>query len=390
MHLRRLTLDHNEVQILDPVLTLPSLEALSVTHNQLRSVNLASKHESRLRHLDLSHNQLVGLHGLKATPHLRTLKLESNDLLALYLPGCILRLRLLNVNHNRRLRILDVQSHTKLRALFVDGCALRGPEYVANLGRAVQLETLSMKSLVQGIISWPRGLPPSLKRLFLSGSTWVEYPSNGDASSSNDRTTSGTLVPEPEVPRGTTPLPQLVYLDLSHTQVTPVPWWLATLCPALRHADFSHNPLRTHNDLKILAHCARLKRLDLSWCAIDRTSELVRTLEQTRIEMLDTRGNPCTTGLYQLSAPPVPLSGDTFTPPAGLISEEEQATTATQADANWRRTRPWSVDFVHARALHRGTLAMGCSFLRVLDRLWVTDDEVVMARRLLGYDLEVG
>lgn len=388
MHLRRLTLDHNQVQALDPAPTLPSLETLSAAHNQLRSINLASMHESHLRHLDLSNNQLVGLHGLKTTPHLRTLNLESNDLLALDLPGCIPRLRLLNVNHNRRLRILDVQSQSRLRTLFADSCALRGPEYVANLGRAVQLETLSMKSMVQGMISWPRGIPPSLKRLFLSGSTWVEYPSNGDASVSNDRTTSGTLIAEPEVPRGSTPLPQLVYLDLSHTQLTQVPWWLATLCPVLRHADFSHNPLRTHDDLEALAYCARLKRLDLSWCAINRTSEIVRTLDQTRIEMLDTRGNPCTARLYQLPAPPLLIGADTSTTSAGVVSGEEQATAATQADANWRRTRPWNVDFVHARALHRGSLAMGCSFLRVLDRLWVADDEVVMARRLLGYDLE--
>lgn len=488
VHLRRIILNRNEVRELSPLLGLPVLETINAQDNCLRAVDLSAqsscqggsdsgstaradperKKTLRLRHLDLSSNQLVRITGLPSVPHMRTLNLQNNQLLDFDIRDALPRLRILKLQRNPGLHFLDVQSQPRLRTLYIDGTSLRGPYWVANLTKAHELETLSMRNMTGGVVSWPRLLPRSLKRMFLSGSTWIEDIHFPEAPPSPTTLAPSVSCDEPShtpkqqnataaSPRFSEAdnshpltLAQLVYMDLSHCQISQLPPWLAQVSPALRHANLSHNWFRTQADLEVLAHWPRLKRLELKACQVERTSDLVRVLKNGRVEMLDTRFNPCTAGMYQESIPldlpaqpqhldcfehpqhaqhseqdrnpksrkvpkgpsqvpapaPVPALASTSAlsaaaiaslrqwrgpdddhpAPVHVYSEAEQVDLATRADDAWVRAQPWSLMFSQGRALHRGALAMGVKHLRVLDGIWVQEEDWTLARRLLGHD----
>ncbi len=406
--LRVLRADNVQASSLRGIEQLTSLESVSLQGNQIRIVDLNLVNWPHLQHLSVSHNELITFRALERVPDLRSLKLDHNRLSRLDSLSALRKLRVLRVSGNSELQRLDVQGLKKLRTLYADFCDLRS---VDHLGAAPELENLSLRSQASGSLRWPSELPRTLHRLFLSGNNLQGQLESFAAAT----------------PRVN--LDELVYLELAGCQLDSLPESLWRTMPNVRHLNLDYNLFR---ELPRLQALARLKRISLVSCRINTATGLARGVEKMRIESIDSRLNPCTTGMYapvvlptsspdqdeagidpkaapfphpavvqpdfarkQLEAEEEAAGNESDAhksffhkrlplPPAGVSISAEGAAQTKRNEQVDRRFFPTLPEPAQAmRRLHRGILGLACPRLQFLDGLPVREEEAQEARRLI-------
>ena len=412
--LRILRADNNEVESLDGLESLSALESLSLRHNQVTSVNLQKCGWPALQTLHLSHNRLTSVEHLDCVPQLRTLCLDHNNLASLNCAKQLPRLRILRVSFNSRLEVLDIHGLHRLQTLYADFCAL---SEIHGMGDALRLANLSLRAQSSEVFEWPRSLPSSIQRLFLSGNML-----QNSFSKQSFLHSSGPVWSE------------LIYLELAGCQLEKIPTALWAMMPNIRHLNLDYNLFR---ELPSLLKLRRLARLSCVSCRIVRTAGMARAVELLQLESLDTRNNPCTLGFYGHAAtighftsskpgatklPPgfasktAPFPDPSVVQPAwstraalehdaldtstlqksffhkrlpatqGDPTETEVGAAQVQAfeavDSRFVKTLPEEVR--KQRILHRGVIAMSCPRLRYLDGILVEEVEVDEANQMLA------
>ncbi len=292
-HLHTLKADHNGISSLDGIDKIRSLTHVSLSGNRLKGVNLATTQWAGLETLDASHNQLISIRGLALMRRLKSLNLDHNDLNMVDLSPIMPKLRVLRVSGNAHLQTLDVAPAKRLRTLYADYCDL---DRIENLDQLEHLDNLSMRQQAEAAIVWPADQLRDVRRLFLSGNAFPQGIS-----------TSGAALPDPRKhiapalsaqPSLTQPLRflNLVYLELSACQLMQLPEDLAEMAPNLRSLNLDHNLIST---LPNLTGMQRLKRLSLVGCRVKKSKSLITAVRGlTELQVLDSRTNPCTLGLY--------------------------------------------------------------------------------------------
>ncbi|KDN52631.1 L domain-like protein [Tilletiaria anomala UBC 951] len=408
--LKHLRADSTQIDSINGIDSIATLESISLQHNNLKTIDLQGTTWTELRHLSLSHNQLESLTGLTHLAHLYTLQVEHNNLSQLDCRGGLRKLRLLRVSGNPRLSILNIKDLAKLRTLYADFCHL---DEIQHLPHAKRLENLSLRAQQNSDFRWPRHLPSSIQRMFLSGNPLQNSLPGEDAGE----------------------LTNLVYLELAACQLEQLPDHMWSLMPNLRHLNLDHNLFVELPNLRALH---RLKRLSAVSCRLEKTAPIIRALQDLPLESLDTRMNACTHGLYApiiapsryveprtpnsdnlpkgfaSVAPPFPnpavvqpafsqkelslgkqaedpsAAHKSFfhkrlpTPIRGASNSEQgvsQTAMTLAADARFIRALPEAAR--QQRTLHRGVLAMACAQLTHIDGLPVSDAEIEEASRLL-------
>lgn len=293
--LHTLNADKNQLTSLDGIDRLSSLVNVSLSGNQLRSVHLEQTQWRDLESLNLSHNDLVSVRGLGAMQRLRSLNLDHNRLARVDLGTSMPKLRVLRVSGNTALTWLDVLPVRKLRTLYADYCALHSIE---NLDQLTRLNNLSMRQQVEASVAWPARQLRDVRRLFFSGNAFPDgigsralLAGAGEEAEDPDLTPRAHPLPSPSIR-----FLNLVYLELAACQLTSLPAELAELAPNLRALNLDHNLIST---LPPLQGMHRLKRLSVVGCRIKKSKSIIKAVHGLReLQVIDTRTNPCTLGLY--------------------------------------------------------------------------------------------
>ncbi|EPQ28764.1 uncharacterized protein PFL1_03567 [Pseudozyma flocculosa PF-1] len=291
-HLHTLIADHVHVSSLDGINRLPGLVHLSLSGNLLRGVNLERTAWRDLETLNLSHNALITVRGLGTLRRLRSLNLDHNRLSRVDLEPSMPKLRAMRISGNPSLTSLDVLPARKLRTLYADYCAL---DSIQNLESLTRLDNLSMRQQVEARVVWPARHLRDTRRLFFSGNA---FPQGLDFEALPSAA-SATSPPELQLRRQPAPMVRflnLVYLELAACQLTALPVELPELAPNLRSLNLDHNLIST---LPPLAGMQRLKRLSVVGCRIKKSKSIIKAIRGLdELQVIDTRTNPCTLGLY--------------------------------------------------------------------------------------------
>ncbi|CBQ71918.1 conserved hypothetical protein [Sporisorium reilianum SRZ2] len=292
-HLHTLKADGNAITSLDGIDKIRSLAHVSLSGNRLKGINLATTQWAGLETLDASHNQLISIRGLSLMRRLKSLNLDHNDLNMVDLTPVMPRLRVLRVSGNVHLQTLDVAPAKRLRTLYADYCDL---DRIDNLDQLENLDNLSMRQQAEAAITWPADQLRDVRRLFLSGNAFPQ------GISTTSKTAEAARKPIAAALGAQPPLVQplrflnLVYLELSACQLMQLPEDLAQVAPNLRSLNLDHNLIST---LPSLAGMQRLKRLSLVGCRVKKSKSIITAVRGlAELQVLDSRTNPCTLGLY--------------------------------------------------------------------------------------------
>ncbi|KAG8981599.1 hypothetical protein FRB93_008526 [Tulasnella sp. JGI-2019a] len=423
-HLRELKLDGNCVTRLDGIAQLDGLVKASIRGNAFDGVlDLARVHWPRMEVLDLSENRLTDVRGIGRLKALISLNLDNNELEAFNTPTITkapssapsvivnLKLRVLRLSGNRLAR-LELGSEPSspvasswcafpgLRTLYADDNCLGE---LVSLESLTRLENLSLREQRRsdGIVLSARSVR-DIKRLYLSGNA---LPAHLFVSSS--------------------PLYNLVYLELASCRLTSLPNNLAACVPNLRVLNLNYNFLTGEDIVRSLTTSGgggikRLRKLTAvggrvkSWKGV--VGKLLRGLGE--LEVLDFRMNPFTLGWYFpllvnasdllsavqptcASSAPLPQQYHTETSPSSPSREaaaapqkpwrkSPYAPTWMELDERFRRDLP---DAVYVERLaYRGLVMRACDSgsggtggkLKMLDGVDVTDGEREKAGKLLS------
>ncbi|KAG8875276.1 hypothetical protein FRB97_005253 [Tulasnella sp. 331] len=422
-HLRELKVDGNCVTRLDGITQLDGLVKVSIQGNALGGVlDLYGVRWPRMETLDLSENRLTDVRGISRLKALISLNLDNNELEAFNTPSGSAntssstspvtvnsRLRVLRLSGNR-LAHLELGSDASvsslsspswcafpgLRTFYADGNRLGE---VVGLEGLTRLENLSLREQRRsdGIVLSGRSIR-DIKRLYLSGNA---LPAHLFISSS--------------------PLYNLVYLELASCRLTSLPQNLAACVPNLRVLNLNYNFLSGEDIVRGLTTppsgggLRRLRKLTMvggrvkSWRGV--VGKLLRGLGE--LEVLDFRMNPFSLGWYfpllvnasdLLSAvqptshlsTPAPQQSETSpssSPTRDSASQKSRrkspyAPTWMELDERFRRDLPDAVYM--ERLAYRGLVMRACGSggpggkLNMLDGVEVTDGEREKAGKLLS------
>ncbi|EXJ84372.1 hypothetical protein A1O3_05039 [Capronia epimyces CBS 606.96] len=274
VHLRNLKANNNRISNIDGILDLSSLLQLQLGGNELTTVDFEGSELSRLRTLDLSHNQLVTVQNLHCLPELAELDL-SHNLLDEFPPPSVdkaLAVRDLRLAHNH-LAVIQLQAMPLITRLDLDGNSI---QEIRGLSLAYNLEMLSLREQREcpHVIDLVLSTPNECREIRLS----------------SNQTQSGTF----RLPR----LPQnnLRELEIAACGISELPAGFGASFPNCRALNANFNAI---SDIAPLRQLVQLKSLLL---AKNRIKKLRRTcLVLSRLESLqrvDLRDNPLTVGFY--------------------------------------------------------------------------------------------
>ncbi|PKI85772.1 hypothetical protein MVES_000725 [Malassezia vespertilionis] len=403
--LKELRADRNQITTLHGLEHLTNLQHLSVDENMLGgALDLGAFDWSLLETLRLGRNAITHLERLDTlAPCLRVLDMDENALAHLHV-ATMHKLHTLRLCGNARLRTLAMDAFPHLRTLYADRCSIARLDA---LDTAHALQRLSLRQQHVALHA-PLRIPAKLQRLFLSGNALTDREIiAADAQS-------------------------LLYLELAGCQLTVVPSRIQQQTPALRTLNLDHNHLQT---LPKLAAWRHLKRLSCVGCQLPTLETLVHSIHGLEeLCVLDTRMNPCTSGLYPPMLIPVqPAAEEDTLPPVpnpAIVQPDRADEEAKRADAEHSAAKaladrsqfhkrtillpPEPRDAFHARdtalgsraaalfasadkrfvatlphtiaakrVLYRGLCGMACDTLTWLDGLELTDTEVEHAADVL-------
>ncbi|KAG6900391.1 hypothetical protein C0993_011379 [Termitomyces sp. T159_Od127] len=291
-----------------------------------------------LRELKADGNKITSVEGLERMDGLVKLSLQgntiemgvadNNELGELEVDGRMPKLRVLRASGNR-LRELRVGALVNLRTLYADNNCLTS---LVEVERLTRLENLSVRNQSgRGLKLLTRDVR-DVKRLYLSGNPLQDGFLNEACYN-------------------------LQYLEAAGCRLTAVPADMGRLVPNLRVLNLNYNFI---SDVRGLEGLGRLRKLSLVGSRVGSTRALVRLAGALGdAEELDFRMNPCTLGWYL----PVVVGG------------------GPGSDGAFRRDLPDGLYL--GRLGYRGRVMGGCSGLRVLDGVVVTEKERTKAHEMM-------
>ncbi|RDB17895.1 Septation initiation network scaffold protein cdc11 [Hypsizygus marmoreus] len=350
-HLRELKADGNKITSIDGLQRMDGLVKISLQGNSIRSVDLTQYRWTRLEMLNMSQNRIETIHGLASLQALIALNIDNNEVGTLELDGSMPKLRILRVSGNR-LHQLHVASMPNLRTLYADNNSL---STLVKVDRLTKLENLSLRNQSGRGLSLLTRDVRDVKRLYLSGNPLK----------------SGFL---------SEPCYNLLYLEMAACRLTALPEDMSRLVPNLRVLNLNYNFLE---DARPLEGLTRLRKLTMIGSRLKGTKPLIRLLQRMPdVEMLDFRMNPCTLGWYlPLLVRDIPGA---LQPSEGTADggKGERAGHAWQElDSKFRRDLP-DESYI-GRLAYRGLIMRGCTRIRLLDGVEVTEKERQKAHHLL-------
>ena len=278
IHLRSLKANNNHISNIEGILDLDSLLDLELSDNDLIDVDFEGSELSRLKRLDLSHNQLEYVKNLNCLPALAELDLSHNGLQS-FATACgesdipLVKLRL---SHNS-LQVLGLKHMPVLRHLDLDHNNIKD---IQGLCSAYHLEFLSLRA--QGehcdIVEMVLSTPNECRHVRLSSNSVI----------------NGTF----KLP--TLPQNNLRELEIAACGISEIPERFGLYFPNCRYLNANFNAIK---EVAPLRKMGLLKTLLL---ARNRIQKLRRTcLVMSRLpslKQIDLRDNPLTLGFYN----PVP------------------------------------------------------------------------------------
>ncbi|SCV73666.1 BQ2448_6096 [Microbotryum intermedium] len=270
-HLRELNADDNSITSLEGLFGLDGLQKLSLRGNRVEVVNTS---RSKCR------NAITSFVGLERLGSLVSLNLDENKLTSIAATSPMPSLRVLRISANP-LATIDVSFAPRLRTLLMDSAKLEPIEGLQKLGR---LENLSLRDQdgSKQVLSLARTSLRDIKRLYLSSN-----PSSLPLL---------LLSPTSQVGAAPPTFFNLIYLELSHCQLSRLPPTLSSTIPNMRALDLSHNPLTSLDGLQGLTRLTKLTAVGARLKRVKELAEVLKTLPE--LKSLDLRMNPLTLSFY--------------------------------------------------------------------------------------------
>jgi Leucine-rich repeat (LRR) protein len=271
VHLRNLKANNNRIANVDGILDLDGLLELELSNNDITHLDFEGCGLTRLKKLDLSHNQLDDITYLSCLPALDELDVSHNAIQDLSKAGHI-RLRKLQITHNE-LEVFGLKHMPALRYLDLDGNKIKD---IRDLCSAYHLEFLSLREQrdPSDIVELVLTTPNECRHIRLS--------SNSVA--------NGTFR-LPAVPQS-----NLRELEIAACGISNLPERFGLFFPNCRYLNANFNAIKEVAPLRKMVH------LNTLLLARNRIQKLRRTcLVMSRLptlKQIDLRENPLTVGFY--------------------------------------------------------------------------------------------
>lgn len=275
VHLRSLKANDNHISNIDGILDLDGLLELQLGGNHLVSVDFEGSELTRLRSLDLSHNQLAKVQNIHCLPQLEELDLSHNLLEGFGAPSektHVLTLRDLRLSHNQ-LSVIELGSMPDIERLDLDNNSIQD---IRGLPYAYHLEMLSLREQQgsSGLIDLVLSTPNDCREIRLS----------------SNPTPNGTFR-LPAVPQN-----NLRELEIAACGISELPQGFGACFPNCRALNANFNAI---GDISPLRKMVRLKSLLLAKNRIRRLRRTCLVLARLGfLESVDLRDNPLTVGFY--------------------------------------------------------------------------------------------
>ncbi|KAL2438346.1 Septation initiation network scaffold protein cdc11 [Exophiala dermatitidis] len=275
VHLRSLKVNNNRISNIDGILDLNGLLELEVSGNDLVTVDFEGSELTRLKSLDLSHNQLIAARNLDSLLALQELDLSHNMLEEFALSsggGKVLEVTGLRLAGNQ-LSTIDLRQLPSLRRLDLDSNSIKD---IHGLSLAYNLEVLSLREQRDSpdILGLVLSTPNECRQIRLS----------------SNHVQNGTFA----LP--STPQNNLRELEIAACGISELPLAFGTCFPNCRFLNANFNAI---GDISPLRKMLKMKSLFL---ARNRIRKLRRTCvvlsRLVLLESLDLRDNPLTVGFY--------------------------------------------------------------------------------------------
>lgn len=274
VHLRSLKANNNQISRIDGILDLNGLLELELLDNDLTHVDFEGSELTRLKSLNLSHNQLEVVRNIDCLPQLEELNLEHNVLSSFSTDDSErdLSIRTLRLSHNR-LESIGLKHMPEIRHLELDNNRIRD---IHGLSAAYNLEFLSLREQKESsdLIDLILSTPNECRRIRLSANP----------------VTNGTLK-LPAMPQN-----NLRELEIAACGLSELPEGFGTCFPNCRHLNANFNGIKDVATLRKMVHLKtvllarnRIKKLRRTCLVLSRLGSL---------ETVDLRDNPLTVGFY--------------------------------------------------------------------------------------------
>ncbi|KAG9781366.1 Septation initiation network scaffold protein cdc11 [Exophiala dermatitidis] len=283
VHLRSLKVNNNRVTNIDGILDLNGLLELELSGNDLVTVDFEGSELSRLKSLDLSHNQLIAARNLDCLPALQELDLSHNMLEEFAVPsggGKVLDVTDLRLAGNQ-LSTIDLRQLPSLTRLDLDSNSIKD---IHGLSLAYNLEVLSLREQRDSpdILSLVLSTPNECRQIRLS----------------SNHVQNGTFA----LP--STPQNNLRELEIAACGISEFPMSFGACFPNCRSLNANFNAI---GDIAPLRKMLKLKSLFLAGNRIRKLRRTCVVLSRLGLlESLELRDNPLTVGFYS----PLSMSTD--------------------------------------------------------------------------------
>lgn len=280
LHLRSLKANNNRITKIDGILDLDALLELELSGNDITNADFEGCELTRLKRLDLSHNQLEDIKNLQFLPVLEDLDVSHNALQTFesFSEDDRIPLQKLQIAHNK-LEVIGLKHMPELQHLNLDGNLI---EVIQGLSTAYHLEFLSVREQKKqsNIVELILTTPNECRHVRLSSNSVINGTFRLPAMPQND----------------------LRELEIAACGLSELPERFGLYFPNCRVLNANFNAIKEVAPLRKMVH---LRTLLL---AKNRIQRLRRTcLVMSRLPSLtqiDLRDNPLTVGFYSPASPP--------------------------------------------------------------------------------------
>ncbi|KIX08371.1 uncharacterized protein Z518_03027 [Rhinocladiella mackenziei CBS 650.93] len=290
IHLRSLKANNNRITNIDGILDLNGLLELQLGENYLGTVDFEGSELSRLRELNLSHNQLEEVRNLHSLPALEALDLSHNKLGKFEVEDMnkTLALKELRLSHNK-LEGIGLKRMPMIKYLDMDNNNIKD---IQGLSLAYHLEDLSLRQQSESspVMDLVLSTPNECRRICLSSNTSL----------------NGTF----KLP--TLPQNNLRELEIAACGISELPEGFGVLFPNCRILNANFNAIK---DVTPVRKMLKLRNLLLAKNRIKKLRRTCLVLSRlVSLEKVDLRDNPLTIGFY--SSVPSKITNDQSLPEA--------------------------------------------------------------------------
>ncbi|KAI8925579.1 hypothetical protein BC831DRAFT_460162 [Entophlyctis helioformis] len=286
--LRELDVSFNQITDIRPLMRLPNLCALHAAHNAISSIDFQSSDLNRLHTLVLPYNRIKQLKYFHRLLNLQAVNLECNLLRNLVLSRPLLKLRTLNLSHNRLLAFSG-SSFPSLIRLELDGNRLLEIDDPEDLHSLEMLSLEAQEETETATVDFDQG---------------AGY---GNGRDHEDSSAQQLVIPALETIREIR-VQHLEVIECRDAHVEAIPRSLSMTASGLLRVVLCGNRLR---DLSPLAGLEFLQELDVSRNLVGDIRRVLPTMRHLgSLRILDLRHNPITEQFYLNAAGTGQMNGE--------------------------------------------------------------------------------